>query len=307
MDRIRYNTFSHYLQQRYGERVWKIPVDAGFTCPNRDGHRGRGGCIFCRIDSFSKMESRYDVTVRRQIEAALERHRKNGIKKYIVYFQASTNTYAPVPLLRTLFEQSLQYDGVVGLSIATRPDCLSEEVVELLRELAGRTDLWVELGLQSTHEETLQRINRGHTYTNYLSAVAALSTLPLRICCHLMLGLPGEGPDHILQTALRIAPSPIHEVKLHPMLVLQETELEKMYAGGEYQPLTLASYVDQLVLFLEQLPAHMVIQRVTAEAPAAMLLAPAWAGRKSVVLQTLQRTMQERDTWQGRLFQSTIS
>lgn len=307
MDRIRYNTFSNYLLQRYGERVWKIPVDAGFTCPNRDGHRGRGGCIFCRVDSFSKMESRYDITVRRQIEAALERHQKNGITKYIVYFQASTNTYAPVPVLRALFEQSLQYDGVVGLSIATRPDCLSEEVVELLRELAGRTDLWVELGLQSTHEETLRHIHRGHTYADYLDAVACLRRLPLRLCCHLMLGLPGEGPDHILQTALRIAQSPIHEIKLHPMLVLQETELEQSYIKGEYQPLTMAEYIEQVIIFLEQLPPHMVVQRVTAEAPSSMLLAPAWAGQKSVVLQTLQKTLQERDTWQGRLFQSTIS
>jgi uncharacterized protein len=307
MDRIRYNTFSHYLLQRYGERVWKIPVDAGFTCPNRDGHSGRGGCIFCRVDSFSKMESRYDITVREQIEAALDRHRKNGIRKYIVYFQASTNTYAPISILRPLFDQALQYDGVVGLSIATRPDCLSEEVEELLRELADRTDLWVELGLQSTHEETLQRIHRGHTYADYLDAVASLSQWPLRICCHLMLGLPGEGPHHILQTARRIAQSPIHEIKLHPLLVLQQTELEQMYNRGDYQPLTLVHYVEQVMVLLEQLPPHMVIQRVTAEAPSAMLLAPAWAGQKSVVLQSLQKALQERNSWQGRLFQSTIS
>ncbi len=282
----------------------KISVDAGFTCPNRDGRKGYGGCIFCRVDSFSKMESLHNISVQEQIEKALLRHQRQNLAGYIIYFQASTNTDAPVALLRSLFAQALSFPRVMGLAIATRPDCLNAEVLALLAELAGRTDLWVELGLQTIHEQTLQAINRGHSFTDFLDAINALKELPLRVCCHLMLGLPGEGHEMMMQTAARVAVLPIHEIKLHPMLVLKETPVEQLFLAGKLTVMELQEYADTAVDFMERLSPQMVMQRLTAEAPEDLLIAPLWSRQKAVVLQTVRQVFERRDTWQGRLYRS---
>ena len=299
----RYRSFSRYLRERYGERVWKVSVDAGFTCPNRDGASGRGGCIFCRLESFSKMQSRIDLDVAAQVEEGIKIGRqRQGIEKFIVYFQSSTNTYAPVELLRPLYEKAAAFPGVVGLAISTRPDCLGREVLALIAELAGRIDLWIELGLQSIHDQTLNLINRGHTYADYLGAVGALQRLPLRICTHLMLGLPGESAKMMRDSAAAIAHSPIHEIKLHPLLILQGTPLSRWHKERRVEALGLEEYADLVVDFIELMPETMVMQRLTAEAPAEMLIAPRWALDKQRVRREIEHELVRRDTWQGKCF-----
>jgi len=302
-DQRRYASFSRFLVEKYGERVNKISVDAGLTCPNRDGRTGVDGCVFCRLDSFSQLASLRQISVQRQIEARLHADRSKGGQKFIVYFQASTNTYAPIDTLRSLFFQAISYPGVVGIAIATRPDCLAEEIYPLLQELSGKTDVWVELGLQSVHDRTLQLIRRGHTFAEFAQAVAKLSLLPIRLCCHLMLGLPGEDHALMMDTAEVIARMPIQEVKIHPLLVLKETAVEQWYREGKVRVMALQEYVETLIDFIERLPAQMVLQRLTAEAPADMLVAPLWSLQKAQLLQQLHRTMERRNTWQGRCCQ----
>jgi radical SAM protein (TIGR01212 family) len=299
----RYFKFSQFLKERYGEKVWKVPVDAGFSCPNRDAHTGSGGCIYCRLDSFSKMQSWQDVSVEQQIAEGIRLGReKKGINKFIIYFQASTNTFAPIDVLRSYFTQAITFPGVVGLSISTRPDCLPGAVLDLIAELTHRVDVWVELGLQSIHDRTLKLLNRGHLYQDYLIAVEKLKSLPARICTHVMLGLPGEGHADLMATADEIARSGIHEVKLHPLLVLKDTTLADMFGCGKVRALALDEYVSHACDFLERLPASMVIQRLTAEAPQDLLLAPPWAMNKSMVLRGIEEKLIRRDSGQGERF-----
>jgi len=296
----RYYSFSQFLRQRYGEKVWKISVDAGFSCPNRDGTKGTGGCLFCRLDSFSDMASWRNIDVARQVADGLAAAGgRRGIRKFIVYFQASTNTYAPIEILRKYFFSALSHPEVVGLSIATRPDCLPPEVLRLIEELSERLDVWVELGLQSAHDATLERIRRGHTFADYAAAVALLRPLPVRICTHLMLGLPGETREKMIETARRVAVLGGDEVKLHPMLILKETPMEDLYRRGKTAAMELQDYAQTACDMIEQLPPGMVLQRMTAEAPAAMLLAPLWALDKMRVRRAIEEELLRRDSRQG--------
>lgn len=297
----RYNSFARFLLQRYGERVSKISVDAGWTCPNRDGRCGTDGCLFCRVDSFSRMQSLQRIPVPQQVERGVQRGREKGVNKFIVYFQASTNTYAPVEVLRPVFLQAASVPGVVGVSMATRPDCLGEDLMPLLTELAERVDVWVEVGLQSVHDRTLHLVRRGHTYADFESAVQRLAHWPVRVCVHLMLGFPGEDHAMMMETADRLAQLPVHELKLHPMLVLKDTAAEQLYREGAYRALELDEYVEILIDFLQRTPADRVLQRVTAEAPAEMLIAPLWPLHKARVYRALQQAMERRDACQGRL------
>ncbi|HNR67209.1 MAG TPA: TIGR01212 family radical SAM protein [bacterium] len=297
----RYYKFSKFLHTRYGEKVWKICLDAGLSCPNRDPQTGSGGCIFCRVDSFNSLQFQQGVSVSKQIEMGVQvGHEKKGINKFIAYFQSSTNTFAPVPQLRELFYGAIAYPGIVGLAIATRPDCLPAGVVDLIAELAERIDVWVELGLQSANNRTLQRIGRGHSYEEYCRAVDKLAALPVRICTHIMLGLPEEGLDDTGYTAKKLADSPIHEVKIHPMLILRGTALESLYLHGEVKALQLNDYVRGACDFIQYLPGEMVIQRLTAEAPEHLLIAPQWAANKHQVLNSIEEELVKQDTWQGK-------
>jgi hypothetical protein len=290
------------LKQRYGSKIWKICVDAGFTCPNRDPETGKGGCAFCRIDSFSRMHARKDVLLLEQIEEGIRIARRRNINRYIIYFQASTNTFAPIPILRQQFEQCLKTPGMVGLAIATRPDCLSDPVLHLIDELAQKTDVWIELGLQSAHDHTLKRINRGHSLIEYTNAVEKLKRKPVRICTHVMAGLPGESKTELIETAQLIARNGTHEIKLHPMLILKDTQVEKEWQQGTLNALELDDYVSMCCDVLQLLPPDMVIQRLTAEAPSEQLVAPRWAMRKQNVLNRIERELERRGTRQGSEF-----
>jgi len=305
----RYRTFSRFLRERYGGKVWKIPVDAGFSCPNRDGTRGHDGCTFCRQESFNPMPSRQAIEVAAQIEAGIRLARQRfGIDKFIVYFQTASNTHAPVATLNRLFEQAIAFPGVVGLDISTRPDCLGPEILELLAGFAARTDLWVEVGLQSIHDRTLSIIHRGHTYQEYLDAVGALQRLPVRICTHLILGLPGEDAEMMRQTATAVARVPIHEIKLHHLLILEGTAMAAALQEGRVEPLSLEDYAALVVDFIERMPEDRVLQRMTAEAPAGMLIAPRWALEKHQVRRAVNVELVKRGSRQGcRFHQKALS
>lgn len=296
-----YYKFSDFLKHKYGEKVWKIGLDAGFSCPNCLND-GREGCIFCRNDSFSQKPSQYlDITEQMRQGIQFAKHRLN-IKKTIAYFQTSTNTFAPPDVLRSVYNQALQFDGVVGISIATRPDCLSTQILDVIRDLTRKVDVWIELGLQSVHEKTLKRINRGHTYKDFQKAVQSLKTLPVRICTHLMIGLPEETKSHIRRTAIEIAGSGTNEVKIHPVLILKDTPLAELYRQNQHHPLDVEEYSSLAVDLVERLPADMVIQRLTAEAPDSILIAPKWAKNKLRVLQRIHEEFQRRSSYQGKCF-----
>jgi radical SAM protein (TIGR01212 family) len=272
-------------------------VDAGFSCPHKNKISGKGGCIFCRIDSFSQAHSVKSITG--QISESIASARRKGIEKYIVYFQASTNTYAPIAELEQHFTSALNFKGVVGLSIATRPDCLSDEVIVLLQSLTKQTDVWVELGMQSIHDKTLSLLNRGHTYEDYLDALQRLKSIPVRICAHLMFGLPGEDRNDEHETAIEVSRSGVHEVKCHPLLVLKDTPLADLFHRRQFESLSLERYIASVCDFIEIIPPDMVVQRLTAEAPQDILLAPKWALNKLSVLNGIEAELKKRDSKQG--------
>ncbi|MBN1561281.1 TIGR01212 family radical SAM protein [candidate division KSB1 bacterium] len=294
-----YNKFSDFLLQKYGQKVWKISLDAGFSCPNRTAE-GKEGCIFCRNDSFSHMGARAQKSITQQMQEGITfAQQKLGIKKYLAYFQSSTNTFAPTDHLAATYREAIARDDVVGISISTRPDCLPPQVLALIESLTHERDVWVELGLQSCHDATLVRINRGHTFKDYERAVSALQKMNVRICTHIMIGLPGESADDSRETARRISSNGTDEVKIHPLLILAGTPLESIYQTGRIQPLSLADYVTLAVDFIELLPCKMVIQRLTAESRKNILLAPQWCMNKTHVLNSINAEFAKRGTRQG--------
>ncbi len=295
----RYYKFSDFLQQTFGEKVRKISLDAGFYCPNKQN--GRRGCVFCRNDSFSPNYGSF-LSLEEQLKKGMEEGRRKGINKFIAYFQAGSNTFAPVERLRQLFTAALCDPAIVGISIATRPDCLQDDVISLLKELASKTVVWVELGLQSNDDAVLQAIGRGHSTADYINAVERLAALPVRICAHLMFGLPLERETAPRETARLIAQTKTHEVKVHPLLILKDTPLEEMYRRGDAKELEMSEYVRRVCDFLEHVPPSLVIQRLTAEAPREVLISPKWALQKLTVLQSIDRELAERGSCQGSRF-----
>lgn len=298
-----YNKFSDYLIQRYGEKVWKISLDAGFSCPNCDENR-REGCIFCRNDSFSLMGSKEHKDIKQQLEQGiLAAQKRFNVHKYLAYFQSSTNTFAPLKVLEATFNQAADVKDVVGISIATRPDCLSAGVIELLDKLTDKLDVWIELGLQSSHNKTLEKINRGHTFEDYVQAVEKLQHIDVRICTHIMIGLPGETTADVRLTAKRLAALDTHDVKIHPLLILKGTALANFYRDKKVRALDLGEYVERAVDFLELLPPDMIIQRLTAEAMRELLIEPQWCKNKLRVLGEIDAEFKRRGSRQGVKFE----
>jgi uncharacterized protein len=298
----RFYPYSQFLRERFGCRVYKLTVDAGFTCPNRDGTRGHGGCIYCENSSFSPAAgSRLSVRdqVEKEIRLARERY---GAHKFIAYFQPFSNTYAPVEKLRALHAEALSVDGVVGLSIGTRPDCVPPPVLDYLGELAGRTHLWVEYGLQTSHDVTLQLVNRGHSFAEFEDAVRRTQGRGIFICVHLILGLPGEDREMIRQTAERLARLGVDGVKLHHLHVVRNTVLAGMHAEGRVKLLELGEYVQLCADVLERLPPWTVLQRFVGDVQGDSLIAPKWNEGKLRVLEAIQEELSRRGTRQGAWF-----
>lgn len=292
----RFYPYFWYLKQKYGGRIAKVPLDGGFTCPNRDGRKGTGGCIYCSAAGSGD----FIATPESSIIQQFDRYRTQMLKKwqpigYIPYFQSFTGTYAPIDRLRMLYTQAIQLPDTVGLAIATRPDCVDEPVCALLAEFAAQTDITIELGVQTIFDETAKRCNLCHSFADFGQAVARLHQLPISICVHLINGLPGETPEQMIQSAKVIGSMGIHAVKLHTLHILRGTAL----AVQPYCCLTMQQYVSIICDQLAVLPPHVVIQRLTGDGKGVDLIAPDWSRNKRAVLAAIDREMKRRDSTQG--------
>ena len=299
----RYYTYDYYLRRTFGGKCVKIPLDIGCTCPNIDGRCGYGGCIYCSSRGSGDFAGESTLSVAEQYAAGRDRMAKKWeTTRTIPYFQAHTNTYAPVEFLREKFTEALALDGVVGVNIATRADCLPEEVLALLAELAEQTVLTVELGLQSTNDRTAALINRGHTYAQFCEGFAALraASPKIQIAVHLINGLPGETLADMEQSAKDVAALAPDQVKLHLLHVLRGTRLADVYLRGEYTPMTLGEYTSVVARQLTLLPPDTVIGRITGDGAAADLLAPLWSLKKVNVINTIDKLMYAENLWQGK-------
>lgn len=297
----RYLTFNEHLRNKFGGKVFKISLDAGFTCPNRDGTLSSGGCIYCSERGSGDFAGEVDLSIREQFLEVKERMSKKWPNaNYIAYFQAYTNTYAPVEYLREVYEDALAQENVVGLSIATRPDCLPEDVLDYLEELNQRTYLWVELGLQSIHERTMDLIRRGHDYAQFLEGLYSLRSRGIQGCVHIILGIPGETKSEMMETALAVSKMPIQGIKIHLLHVLKGTALAELYQLQPFSFMTKEEYVTLVVDILEILPPEMVIQRLTGDGPPNDLVGPLWSRKKWEVLNAIDAELERRDTWQGK-------
>jgi len=301
----RYTDYNAYLRGLFGERVQKISVDAGLTCPNRDGRLSHAGCIYCNAKGSGTGAFARGLSVAQQIEAGkLPAMKKYKARKFLAYFQSYTNTYAPVPQLKSMFDQALSCHGVVGMAVGTRPDCVDEEKIALLAAYAKTNLVWVEYGLQSVHDATLDKINRGHGLADFERAMALTRGRGINTCAHVILGLPGEDREMMLDAAGVLADLGINGVKIHLLYVVRGTALDQMYQKGEYAPLTQQAYVDLVCDFIERLPEDIVIQRITGDPHADELVAPAWAGRYRETFNMIQHTLKLRDSCQGKFFGS---
>ncbi len=300
----RYVRFSDYLRKRFGCRVQKISVDAGFSCPNRDGTLSSGGCIYCDNRGFSPAARAAVRPLRTQIREGIDaaRARKSG-EKFMVYFQAYTNTYAPVAVLKERYDVIREFPEVVALAIGTRPDCVADEVLDLASSYADAYEVWMEYGVQSLQDRTLALINRGHTAAVTLEAIRRTRERGvLNVCAHLIVGLPGEGEAEYVATARALARSDIQGVKFHPLHVVRGTALEAWYRDGRYEALTCSDYARGVVTMLECLPPTVVIERLTADCPADLLVAPVWLAAKGSVIGAIEQRLVECNTWQGKLW-----
>ena len=300
LDNKRYHTWNYHLREKFGEKVFKVSLNAGFTCPNIDGSKGVGGCIYCSPSGSGDFAGNIDKSIIEQFSDVKEQmHKKWQKAKYIAYFQAHTNTYAPVCVLREKFGPVLALPDVVGISIATRADALADDVVDYLEELSERTYLIVELGLQTVHDRTAKLINRCHTYSEFLDGYKKLSDRRINICPHLIFGLPGETHADMLQSAGEVASLSPHAVKFHLLHILKDTPLAKMYARGDFKALTRDEYVDIVVDALEVMPKETVIERLTGDGAPDSLIAPLWSLKKFCVLNEIDKEMVRRNTYQG--------
>ena len=298
---LRYYRLSHFYQRQFGSRVWKVSVDGRFGCPNMDGTLAHGGCIFCDPASFSPSRRLKIGSIPEQIDEGIRRIRqRHGAGRFLAYFQPGTNTYAPVDRLRQLYQQALAHPEIVGLIVGTRPDCVPAEVLQLLAELAGRTWVAVEYGLQTCHDRSLAWINRGHDYQAFVDAVERTRGHGLHIGAHVILGLPGESRSDVQATAREVARLGIDSVKLHNLYVVKNTPLAERLAAGEVRLATRDEYVGLAVDFLERLHPECVIDRLSGDAPPQYLVGPEWCLDKQGVVRAIEAELVRRDTWQGR-------
>jgi radical SAM protein (TIGR01212 family) len=302
-NRKRYCDFKSFLVNRFGCRVHKLQIDAGFTCPNRDGKVAWGGCAYCDGRGSIIRQQGPLPSVAEQISSGKALYRNlRGAAKFIAYFQTFTNTYAPLEKLKALYEEALTQEDVIGLSIGTRPDCIDDKILCMLEDYAKRSHVWIEYGLQSIHDRTLQRMNRGHDAATFIEAVRKTAGRGLFICTHIIVGLPGETREQILETARTVATLPIDGIKIHSLLALRGTEVGRLYEDGAITLPGKDDYVATVCDILEILPPSMAIQRLTAEGYRDIYLGPDWAANKLKVLNAIDRELEKRDTWQGARF-----
>jgi len=305
----RFNAYSNYFRSLYGARVQKVSIDAGFTCPNRDGTRGTGGCTYCNNDAFNPSYCIPEKSVSQQIEEGIDFHkwRYSEAVSYLAYFQAFSNTYAPVEKLRRLYSEALEYPGVIGLIIGTRPDCIDDEKLILLKELSDKYYVAIEYGIESCYNRTLSRINRGHTFEEAVQVVEKTSALGVKTGAHFIFGLPGESRQEMLDQAGIISKLPLHTVKFHQLQIIKGTIMEQEFIANpaDFELFTWDEYLLFFISFLERLTPQIVVERFTGEAPPRFLTGEGWGKKRTdQIVSLIEKKMEEMDTWQGKLFRS---
>jgi radical SAM protein (TIGR01212 family) len=298
-----YRDLNTYFRSLYGCRVHKVTVDAGLDCPNRDGTLSHGGCIYCNAKGSGTGAHKKGLSVTEQIEGSKKRiERRFKTKKLLAYFQSFTNTYAPIEQLKSMWDEALSIENVVGLAIGTRPDCVNNNILNLLESYTKNHLIWIEYGLQSAHDRTLARINRGHDFACFEKTVVKTKNRNINISAHVILGLPGETKADMLATADALAGLGIDGVKLHLLYVVRGTALETLYKNGRYVCLEQQAYAETVVEFIERLPGGMIIQRLTGDPHPKELVAPVWSLQKKETLDLIHKTFSLRDAWQGKKF-----
>lgn len=296
----RYSDYNTYLKKRFGQRVQKITVDAGLSCPNRDGVLSKAGCIYCNAKGSGSGLFAKGLSIKEQIDTGrIAMIKKYKAKKFLAYFQSYSNTYTTCEHMKTMFDEALACEGMVGMAIGTRPDCIDSQKIDLIESYTKDYLVWLEYGLQSVHEPTLEIINRGHQFKDFTHAVHLTRGRGINICTHVILGLPGEDKKMMLQTAKRLADTGIDGVKIHLLYVIKGTRLDHMWKNGEYVPMEQAEYVETVCDFLELLPKQIIIQRITGDPHSNELRAPMWAGRYRETFNMIQHMLEKRDAYQG--------
>lgn len=302
----RYNDFSGYFRKKFNGRVQKISIDAGFTCPNRDGKKARGGCTYCNNQTFSPAYCDLEKAVSTQLEEGIAFFsRKYDSMKYLAYFQSFSNTYAPLENLKQLYGEALSHPEVIGLVIATRPDCVDPEILDYLQSLAENHYVMVEFGIESQKNASLERINRGHTFEDSVWALEETARRKIHNCAHLILGLPGETEADWLDQARMISQLPVENLKLHQLQIHRQTRMYREYQErpDDFRMFAVEEYLDLCVQYLELLNPQIVVERFVSEAPDKLLVAPRWGLKNFEFTAKLEKLLEERDTWQGRLFE----
>jgi len=305
-EQLGYYPFSRYLRRKFGCKVHKVSIHAGFTCPNRDGTASVGGCTYCVNESFSPQAGKPVRSVREQMADGMDyMRRRYKAEKFFAYFQAFTNTYGPIEKLRACYDEAVAAPDVVGLSIGTRPDCVSDEALDLIESYSDRVEVWLEYGLQSAHDRTLRAINRGHDFAAFTDAVERTRRRNIRICVHIILGLPGESRKEMMATAEALRPLGIDGIKLHHLYIARGTPMADAYRAGEVRVLSAAEYVTVACDFLERIPPAVIVQRLVGDTTSkGVLIAPVWPESKSAVLAAITREFQRRGAMQGALLNS---
>jgi radical SAM protein (TIGR01212 family) len=303
----RFNAYSNYFRSLYGSRVQKVSIDAGFTCPNRDGTKGTGGCTYCNNDAFNPSYCKPDKSVTQQIEEGIRFHRwrYSDARSYLAYFQAYSNTYAPLDILRKLYEEALSYPGVIGLVIGTRPDCIDDDKLTYLKELSSKCYLAVEYGIESCYNKTLKRINRGHTFQDAVVAVERTAAYGINTGAHFILGLPGETREEMFNQVNLISGLPLKTVKFHQLQIIKGTRMEKDFSEhpDDFELFTWEEYLSFFISFLERLNPSIVVERFTGEAPPRFLSGIGWGKKRAdQIVNLIEKRLEELDTWQGRLY-----
>lgn len=297
-----YHSLDYELKKRFGEKVYKIALESGLTCPNRDGTLGYGGCIFCSGNGSGDFASPLSTSVTQQIDAGIRgiSARKHVGNKFIAYFQSFTNTYAPPEKLRPMYMEAIRHPNVVMLSIATRPDCLPGEIIELLKECNQKKPVIIELGLQTIHETTARLIRRGYPLNVYDTAVESLHSAGLEVVTHVIAGLPHETKEHFLETVSHVSQCHSDGIKIQLLHILKGTDLADLYKQGDFKALTMQEYLEMVIQAIAILPEEMVIHRLTGDGPKSLLLAPTWSSKKRQVLNELHKQLKTRKIWQGK-------
>ena len=303
----RFNAYSNYFRNIYGARVQKVSIDAGFTCPNRDGTKGSGGCTYCNNDAFNPSYCKSVKSVSEQIGEGIEFHkwRYNEAVSYLAYFQAYSNTYAPLEKLKTLYEEALNYPGVIGLIIGTRPDCIDDEKLEYIKELSERYYIAIEYGIESCYNKTLIRINRGHSFEDAVFSLEKTAALGINAGAHFIFGLPGETRDEMLNQVDIISRLPVKTVKFHQLQIIKGTAMEIEFKNnpGDFELFTWEEYLDFFISFLERLNPAIVVERFTGEAPPRFLTGEGWGKKRTdQIVNLIEKRLEELNTWQGKLY-----